>query len=364
MAKGKPDGESCLRASCFFPYTGLVVTVVLLTLRRQPQPVQTAWTGPPARREWGHFDFCADSPCARQGRPPNQPRTPTSAAYVPVEPEYARDHWAAVERDGVPRFDINTHDPASQDVHISGAIHRRGPPWDPHIWAYLAHVLRLEPRLPGAFVDVGANIGYFSLMAASLGYNVSAFEPMNRNVAKLMASVERNGFGRRIRIYHNAVGQDACGGVSLAHTHPTNQGNGRIIEGLPGPIPTVRLDDALDEDVAVLKIDVEGGESQVLAGARRLICEHRVRYIIMEMSVDTVVRPDCPIYDTLRTMEAIGYAITDVVRDAPRLSPHDVARFPPNVVLRLEDASVPPIQRVGARSACSFDGPVVRDGLD
>jgi len=302
-------------------------------------------------RDWPRFDFCAASPCARDGQPPNKPRILASGTALRVEPEYNTDFWATVEHTGVPRFQISTHDPVLQDVYVSGTIHRGGAPWDLHIWAFLVHVLAGAPG--GTFVDVGANIGYFTLMAASLGYNVTAFEPMDRNVAKLMASVARNGFEGRVRVVHNAVGQDACGGVRLVYTHRSNQGNGRIVDGESGPVPVVRLDDALDQDVAALKIDVEGRESQVLAGARRLICANRVRYIIMELSVDTATRADCPIYDTLRTMVDIGYVVTDVLKNAPPLELREMARFPPNIVLRLADPSVAPARRLGPGSPCS-----------
>jgi FkbM family methyltransferase len=336
MAKGKPprpDG----RATCLAGYVLLILLVVYVQeSSRARRPVRA----PPERREWGRFPFCQASACAG-GPTLNRPRPP--AIPLQIEPQYAREYWAVVEQAGIPRFQINTHDPVTQDVYISGAIHG-GKPWDEAIVAYLAHVLRHGPA--GAFVDVGANIGYFTLMAASLGRNVTAFEPMDRNVAKILASVERNrGMRAWVRLFHNAVGQDACGGVTLEHTHATNQGNGKILDGATGPAPVVRLDDALDEDVIVMKIDVEGHEAQVLAGARRLICTRRVHHIVLELSVDTVLRPDCPIYDTLRTMQDIGYSITDVAPNAPRLSPHDVARFPPNIVLRLDDPTLAPAQR-------------------
>jgi FkbM family methyltransferase len=54
-------------------------------------------------------------------------------------------------------------------------------------------------------VDVGANIGYFSLACAALGARVIVFEPMLRNVRKLSKSVYRNHFLDRLTVYQNAA---------------------------------------------------------------------------------------------------------------------------------------------------------------
>jgi len=57
------------------------------------------------------------------------------------------------------------------------------------------------------FLDVGANIGYFTLWAAALGHKVIAVEPMKKNIALLRASVCLNGpaFASNIQLYHTAV---------------------------------------------------------------------------------------------------------------------------------------------------------------
>jgi mannitol/fructose-specific phosphotransferase system IIA component (Ntr-type) len=49
-----------------------------------------------------------------------------------------------------------------------------------------------------------------------------------------------------------------------------------------GTMSLRRLDDLLDEDVHLLKVDVEGWEEAVLQGAARLLAQKRVKYIITE----------------------------------------------------------------------------------
>ena len=98
----------------------------------------------------------------------------------------------------IPGLDV----PLSLQVHgqrdkvISERLRREGV-WEP----YETHLVLnlLEPG--GVFVDVGANLGYFSILAAAcVGERgrVYAFEPDPDNFALLQANSETNGFGQRI----------------------------------------------------------------------------------------------------------------------------------------------------------------------
>ena len=264
-----------------------------------------------------------------------------------AESAYQTAFWGRVAFDAVPPFEINTHDPTLQDVYISGSVHR-GERWDPFLWTLLTHVLTARQH-PQLVVDVGANLGYFSLMAAALGHAVVAFEPMGRNAAKLQASIARNrGFVDKITLYQNAVASRADEIVSLTATHASNQGNGqmRYQPSFAGGVygidyaKTVRLDDVIDEDVLFIKIDVEGLEAEVLNGASNLLCRHIVRFIVIEFSEETRRSERCPAGRMLRRMEALGYAISDIVAGAPRLSA-DAADYPPNLLFTLLDTSRP-----------------------
>lgn len=133
------------------------------------------------------------------------------------------------------------------------------------------------------FVDIGANIGWFSLLAASRGAKVFAYEPEPGNVELLKRSVEKNGF-KDADVSAVAIG-DRDGTVPLwlseesAGWHSTVEQRGsRMIEvpcrTLDSLFPTERLD--------LVKIDTEGAEPQVLAGAARLIAERRMTTLVME----------------------------------------------------------------------------------
>jgi len=262
--------------------------------------------------------------------------TPLHTADSPQPPR-----WGVVEFAPVPRFVMSTHDPVTEDVYISGSVHAGLAPWDPYVWDLFARVLK--PGGGGLVVDVGANLGYFSLMAAALGYQVVAFEPMERNVVRFLASIAHNdGFAARITVYQNAVAHETGRSVALRPTHnTTNYGNGQIAVDGPTTTTTVRLDDVFSPSttaIELLKLDVEGFELSALDGARRLLCSGAIRRIVLEWSDATRENPECPARDGLRRLVELGYTLSDIVPDAPSLSP-DTPDLPPNLLLTLRHAS-------------------------
>jgi FkbM family methyltransferase len=138
-----------------------------------------------------------------------------------------------------------------------------------HLRAYAA---------PGSTViDVGANIGFFALrFGAWVGPagRVYAIEPERRNVASLRARVARSGLAGVVECVR-AAAADKPGTVQLV-LNPIHPGDHHI--GDAGePVPAVTLDELTASDarpVSLIKIDVQGAELLVLAGAERVLAEH------------------------------------------------------------------------------------------
>ena len=263
---------------------------------------------------------------------------------VSIDAEYRLDHWGIVSFEPVPAYEIDTHDPTTQDVYISGSVHSSRI-WDPYVWSKLVNILQDVPtgRTP-VLVDVGANVGYFSLAAAALGARVIAFEPMSRNARKLSKSIIRNRFQDSVTLYQNAVWDTGASfPLRLVATSALNQGNGKVshdsyAHGVYGVdfVNTISLSDAVNQDVDVMKIDTEGTEGAVIAGAKRLICGFRVKYVVMEFT-DIKGRDDkYSAENMLRFMDAVGYAVSDVTPNAPSLSISDYMSFPPNILFSLK----------------------------
>jgi FkbM family methyltransferase len=163
---------------------------------------------------------------------------------------------------------------------------------------YLGTYEREETRLvwrylqPGmTFVDVGANIGYYSLMAARrVGVRgcVFAFEPSSYASGRLEQTVRTNGLAH-LRVIPSALGSHR-GTANLLTPLPGNHSPSML--GTVGPtavsVPITTLDTWLAEwqvnTVHLLKIDVEGYEPQVLSGASAALAAGRVQAILCELN--------------------------------------------------------------------------------
>ncbi|MCR9144557.1 MAG: FkbM family methyltransferase [bacterium] len=151
---------------------------------------------------------------------------------------------------------------------------------EPHVTAALQRVLR-----PGmSFVDVGANIGYFTMLGARLvgpGGRVTAFEASPQNCSLIYASAALNGF-ENIRIEALAVAE--AGGPYL---YQSSGSNGRIVPfDLAAGSPDALRGDFLwagtlaerlagEPAVDVIKIDIEGAEYRALLGAGDILRKRR-----------------------------------------------------------------------------------------
>lgn len=144
----------------------------------------------------------------------------------------------------------------------------------------LSAVERFLPK-GGTFVDVGANIGVFSVAAAKrVGDQgrVVAFEPTPRNRAILEHNLERHGVAHLVEIRPEALGAEAAerilrvyenGLVSGFGEAPTSSWPGRLVDETP--VQVIALSEAVAGPVDMIKIDVEGFETEVLHGAAALI---------------------------------------------------------------------------------------------
>jgi FkbM family methyltransferase len=160
----------------------------------------------------------------------------------------------------------------------------RGVCWEPHLTEVMGNLMRPD----GVFIDVGANIGWHSLhMAARYpGARCHAFEPHPEIFRQLARNTRLSAF-QHLTLHQYALGrtsrqdvfymQDASDynrGLSSAapHADMKNKGQEALIRFEP-------LDNVLSEPdrcaVSLIKIDTQGHEQAVLAGARRTISEAR-----------------------------------------------------------------------------------------
>lgn len=123
---------------------------------------------------------------------------------------------------------------------------------------------------PGSLaLDVGAHMGTHTVwLSAVCGCPVMAFEPMPALAEKLRANVAANA-GEPVEIVEAAVSDQA--GHGRVENTGTNSGMNQLFADPDGPALVVRLDGYRLPEVGLIKIDVEGHEMHVLAGAEETI---------------------------------------------------------------------------------------------
>jgi FkbM family methyltransferase len=148
---------------------------------------------------------------------------------------------------------------------------------------YLLHVLR-----PGElFVDVGANLGSYTILAGAVAKaRVLAFEPVPETFRLLVENVRLNSLDNDVEALN--VGLGKADGV-LAFTSDVDTWNHALAEGESSEravdVAVTTLDRALRGAVpAMIKIDVEGYEAPVLEGAGNVLCEAGLHTVIMELN--------------------------------------------------------------------------------
>jgi FkbM family methyltransferase len=165
---------------------------------------------------------------------------------------------------------------------------------------YNPYLTRLFKRLltPGdTVVDGGANIGYFSLLAARrLGHygSVHSFEPIPATFDTLCENIRLNGY-TTITANCQALAQQAGElHLEVPVEAGTSQSLGRlatIAQRAQGPqirAQTVAIDDYADSmgitSIKLAKLDIEGSEVAAIAGMRRLLSAQRIAYLLCELN--------------------------------------------------------------------------------
>jgi FkbM family methyltransferase len=188
--------------------------------------------------------------------------------------------------------------------------------WEPDV----TRAIRTLLREGDTFVDVGANIGYFTLLAArQVGPRgrVIAVEPAPGNYALLEKSLALNGL-KHVEAHRIAAGASA-GRARLALPDAANGGSWALVNDARSgsfEVDVQPLDALLaGRRVQVIKIDVEGAEQQVLAGLQRTLETSRP-LLLLEYSGQTKM---------LEALEARGYRAQETARFDGKLAAQSIA---------------------------------------
>ena len=170
------------------------------------------------------------------------------------------------------------------------------------------------------FLDVGANIGYYSLLAAQIvgaAGQVHAFEPMPQNVAALRHTMRENGI-TNIVVNQVAVGagpgsldlfvsDQEIGNLGWASIVPSGRRSRAVT------VERMAIDDYLTSRsigrVNLVKLDIEGGELDAFRGMRSLLAQSDAPDLLVEVNPDLLEKLGSDSRDLTRFIAGQGYAL-------------------------------------------------------
>jgi FkbM family methyltransferase len=174
-----------------------------------------------------------------------------------VEPRTARVKVDGIDSEVV--FDVH----AAHDRFVSDEIVGLGT-WEPLETDVVRRLLD-----PGVlFLDAGANLGWYTVLAALWGARVIAVEPFSANLRLLRSNIARNGVQALVTVVPAALG--AALGVADLELSTDNQGDHRMSASPTGSVERVQcstIDELCNGEVpAVIKLDTQGSEVRILRG--------------------------------------------------------------------------------------------------
>ncbi|MEC4590395.1 FkbM family methyltransferase [Nitrospirillum amazonense] len=225
---------------------------------------------------------------------------------------------------GTPRagfFDLHVH--TTNDKYISPELERDG------IWESFETEIFSRLCRPGEFIlDIGANIGWYTAIAARLigpAGSVHAFEPDPANYALLRRNVASIPSKAKVRLFNFAIGEKRQ--ASTLFLSPINRGDHNLFASQESrqsvTIEVRALDDLLRgcrHLPTLLKSDTQGSEARVLRGARRLLGEGWRPNMILEFWPYGLHGSGDDAGALWRQLDDLGYATFKLLETEPRLT--------------------------------------------
>lgn len=223
---------------------------------------------------------------------------------------YSVDHWGSFYVDGLNDTIKN---------HI-----RYGWIWEP----YIVSLIEKYAQSGTIMLDIGAHIGTHTVTMAHLAGptgRVLAFEPQPKIFRELFYNMHLNGVNN-VDFFWAGVG-DHEGDIELSPFTMFNEGGTGLYGGTGKFVDLITIDSLNLENVSLIKMDVEGQEDQVLAGARETIL--RCKPVILIEIMGGYVFETAPmeirerILHTMQIVENMGYSLE-------RVHSHDYLALPLN----------------------------------
>lgn len=191
--------------------------------------------------------------------------------------------------------------------------------WDP----LLTQFLRAELTLGNVFIDIGAHVGYFTLLAAKhVGQDgkVLAMEP-NPTVAALLRQNLARSELRNVIVEEVACSDsDSAPKLILYIPSDYNVAKASLSERNAGPGTRVEVESKLVDQLVVkhslprvdlIKIDVEGAELAVFRGMKETLARFRPS-VVTELNAELLASCESTVNDVKTFMENLGYHVSSM----------------------------------------------------
>ncbi len=254
-------------------------------------------------------------------------------SHWPHGPLYLGDHEALVQARWGAKLVVDTRDRLLAPWLLMDGL------WESHVTGWMHDHLRPG----GVMVDVGANIGYFTVLAAQLVgpegrvVAVEASPPLSDIVRR---NVAMNGHRSTVTVWNRA----AWSGSERLQLHQrVHYGANSSLAGAGSAnledladtevtveVEAVPLDDLLDglERIDVLKLDVEGAEVHALQGLARTLAAHPEMKLMVEWAPEQIrLMGDDPA-DMVALLTGAGFAMRLMERDLAPITAAELLELP------------------------------------
>lgn len=214
------------------------------------------------------------------------------------------------------------------DLHMSAPIGLRGFLYRVRrasMEAYMSKLFLDAIRPNSVVLDVGACVGYYTLLAAKRGAKVFAFEP-DANVFKfLVENIRQNNLSERVVAVSSAVSSTTGTTTFFINDDPVlnsffaNSGAVKhIVE-----VNTTTIDEFIDKRTTldVVKIDIEGAELGALAGMQQTLARSKELTMFVESNPDCLRSAGHSPQELITRIEGLGFHVMRIDERNARLCP-------------------------------------------
>lgn len=213
---------------------------------------------------------------------------------------------------------IYIHDPSHE--YVSRML-QANKIWEKNITIFTEYLSK-----GGVYIDVGANIGYYSLVASRKYEKIYAFEPIPQNYELLQKSLKENGISNvtlipkcvgkvddsttMLTIYPHNMG--ICRDITATYGSEANVINTNCPSTEFGPVEIISLDTFTYniQSIDFLKIDVEGFEFEVFKGFMKGLRSQKAKVIVFELSPLYIAKEKC--IQMLNLLKINNYYLFDI----------------------------------------------------